>query len=401
VKNTDSEVNTKEPSENHQEGLNASEVEPMSCDSKANDDPSDDEVVIEKDESSSACKDEVSVVEDDEDDDVLPIDAPVGNRSSEMTIVDVNDLLARAPADVQKKRPDEEAGKPLNLTKKSRPMPQLNEIRFPGTVQTPPKSTTPTPPLLKVNRAQQQQQPPAPTPPKLDFSNSILLDGYELSDDSDVVVEAASFVTPYLYQKMSKEKLLSMWRRARKEVLAANEETKDAVDEIEEMFEEFEKEEKEEAEEAEKEKSPEKAKKSPEKAKTTKKKRNKAKDDDEWTADGEDEPDSSDSDAEVVEKKEEKPSDPYFSQPIGSFLLDLGTDLVQEFVSYDQLRIQKRRLEKEGGPAAPAAAHEVIRVMTEKWEKAKAKNAPYKLSSKRCGFCNFRSVTFGSAIRTL
>ncbi|CAG0913912.1 unnamed protein product [Notodromas monacha] len=196
--------------------------------------------------------------------------------------------------------------KPLNLSKK-RPLPELNEIQFK------PSKTPPPPPLVKVSKPS---------------SKDSFCDDVNLSDN-DCIVEAASFVVPYLYQKNKLSKIPELWKELRSQagVSCSDEENQSA--------------------DASKEEPAEK---------------------------------------EGVENT-------YFDEPIGSFLVEIGASLVQEFVDFDHLRLQKRRLEKDGGPNAPAAAHEVIKVMTESLENIKGKNIHLKLDNNRCKSCNFRSTS--------
>ena len=86
----------------------------------------------------------------------------------------------------------------------------------------------------------------------------------------------------------------------------------------------------------------------------------------------------------------ESKADSYFESPLGKFFMTIGVNLVQEYVQSDLLRQQKRRREKEG--KAPSAATQMaINSLQKSLEISKENNAPFKHKMKRCEFCLFKT----------
>lgn len=86
----------------------------------------------------------------------------------------------------------------------------------------------------------------------------------------------------------------------------------------------------------------------------------------------------------------ENKNDSYFESPLGKFFMTIGVNLVQEYVQSDLLRQQKRRREKEG--KAPSAATQMaINSLQKSLEMSKENNAPFKHKMKRCEFCPFKT----------
>lgn len=86
----------------------------------------------------------------------------------------------------------------------------------------------------------------------------------------------------------------------------------------------------------------------------------------------------------------ENKNDSYFESPLGKFFMTIGVNLVQEYVQSDLLRQQKRRREKEG--KAPSAATQMaINSLQKSLEVSKENNAPFKNKMKRCDFCPFKT----------
>lgn len=86
----------------------------------------------------------------------------------------------------------------------------------------------------------------------------------------------------------------------------------------------------------------------------------------------------------------ENKNDSYFESPLGKFFMTIGVNLVQEYVQSDLLRQQKRRREKEG--KAPSAATQMaINSLQKSLEVSKENNAPFKQKMKRCEFCAFKT----------
>lgn len=83
-------------------------------------------------------------------------------------------------------------------------------------------------------------------------------------------------------------------------------------------------------------------------------------------------------------------NDSYFESPIGKFFMTIGVNLVQEYVQADLLRQQKRKREKEG--KAPSAATQMaINSLQKSLEVSKENNSAFKHKLKRCDFCTFKS----------
>lgn len=82
--------------------------------------------------------------------------------------------------------------------------------------------------------------------------------------------------------------------------------------------------------------------------------------------------------------------DNYFESPLGKFFMDIGINLVQEQVQTDLLRQQKKKLHREGESAAPSVEM-AINSLKKNLEHSKLKNKIFKFESKRCEYCNFKS----------
>lgn len=80
----------------------------------------------------------------------------------------------------------------------------------------------------------------------------------------------------------------------------------------------------------------------------------------------------------------------YFESPLGKFFMDIGVGLVQEFVQSDLIRLQKRRMRKSLGRNT-VEFEQAIAALTANMEASKKKNSPFKFNTKRCEFCNFKS----------
>lgn len=78
----------------------------------------------------------------------------------------------------------------------------------------------------------------------------------------------------------------------------------------------------------------------------------------------------------------------YFEQPLGKFFMQIGVNLVQEFVQTDLLRSQKRRQGK-GNPSAETQM--AINSLIKNLEFSKENNEPFRLKMKKCEFCNFKT----------
>ncbi|XP_049879217.1 MOG interacting and ectopic P-granules protein 1-like [Pectinophora gossypiella] len=240
-----------------------------------------------------------------------------------------------------------------------------------------------------------------------------------LTDDM-FVVEAPSFIVPYVYEKPSVKPFREFVDKLGKEldeIKMKEEQEKLAKEKAEKERKEKEKleriahgEEFEEDEESEKDKIEEEAVKEKKAEKKQKRKRRPDDDDDSW--DGESTSDSeagSDEDTVVIKDKDDsveeikdpiamiakglsgKP-DSYFDCSLGQFFINIGLNLVQEYVQTDLLKQQQRKLykEKKSGRSTKAT-EEAITSLTQNLDFSKKTNAPYALEYKRCEFCSFKT----------
>lgn len=253
--------------------------------------------------------------------------------------------------------------------------------------------------------------PPVAASPTLPVSNPTLLPA--LTDDM-FVLEAPSFIVPYIYEKPPSENLKEVVAKLETEIAKLKKEVgAPASEEIkkEETAEKSEADEKPEGTTEEEKGDDDKAKK---------KKKSKSQDDswdeldtstDEEASDGElrtkvlikdVKPDLDTIKAVLTDASkstpapppEDKKSDPknenYFESPLGKFFIDIGINLVQEYVQTDLLRIQKRKLSKSL-KSATAETELAIRNLQKNIEASKKRNEPYKFDLKRCEYCNFKS----------
>uniref|UniRef100_A0A182T6C5 C2H2-type domain-containing protein n=1 Tax=Anopheles maculatus TaxID=74869 RepID=A0A182T6C5_9DIPT len=84
-----------------------------------------------------------------------------------------------------------------------------------------------------------------------------------------------------------------------------------------------------------------------------------------------------------------KKSENYFENPLGKFFMNIGINLVQEFVQTDLLRQQKRKRDREGKPSPSTQL--AINSLMKNLEQSKENNKPYKFEMKRCEYCPFKS----------
>ncbi|XP_058119679.1 uncharacterized protein LOC131261853 isoform X2 [Anopheles coustani] len=84
-----------------------------------------------------------------------------------------------------------------------------------------------------------------------------------------------------------------------------------------------------------------------------------------------------------------KQSENYFENPLGKFFMNIGINQVQEFVQTDLLRQQKRKRDREGKPSP--STQMAINSLMKNLEQSKENNKPYKFEMKRCEYCPFKS----------
>merc|ERR1711936_339015 len=171
-----------------------------------------------------------------------------------------------------------------------------------------------------------------------------------LTDDT-FVVEAPSFIVPYVYEKPPKEAIRDF---------------KESIDEIVEK----------------KKKEKEKKKAAGEEVSDDEEQKKKK--------DDEEEDDKSDKDSKEKEEKKEKKEehkDSYFGSTLGKFFTELGMNLVQEFVQTDLLRDQQRRSIKDKSVAVIHA----IKSLENNVEESRDKNEGFHHDLRKCRFCSFRT----------
>ncbi|XP_065370939.1 uncharacterized protein MEP-1 [Calliphora vicina] len=236
-------------------------------------------------------------------------------------------------------------------------------------------------------------------------SNTNILPG--LTDEM-FVLEAPSFIVPYIYEKPPSEQIKDVVKEIESKFSFTKEDFDDVVkvDEFDMMTEQN----KEDREEETKKK---------------KKRRRDDGDDESWSEEEEESEDDDDDDSEsgmrtkvlIKEASDDmsalkgaikpvistaattvgadgaatKPGqENYFESPLGKFFMDIGVGLVQEFVQNDLIRLQKRKMRKSLG-SNTGEFEKAIAALTANMEASKKKNSPFKFNMKRCEFCNFKS----------
>ncbi|XP_053623760.1 histone-lysine N-methyltransferase, H3 lysine-79 specific-like [Plodia interpunctella] len=251
-----------------------------------------------------------------------------------------------------------------------------------------------------------------------------------LTDDM-FVVEAPSFIVPYVYEKPSLKpfrEFVDVLGKELEEQRAKEEKEHIEKEKLEKEKRQKEKQEKrekgEEVEDSEEEKPVEKTEETEEEEEKRKKKekkrarRNRTNDDDDASWDGESSSDSDDdiiSDDDVnstvvikdkadsieeikdvtdltVEKVCSGKSDNYFDCSLGKFFVNIGLNLVQEYVQNDLLKQQNRKLyrEKKSGHNTKATQTSIASLM-KNVEFSKENNAPYTFTQKKCEHCSFKT----------
>ncbi|XP_021182419.1 MOG interacting and ectopic P-granules protein 1 [Helicoverpa armigera] len=270
------------------------------------------------------------------------------------------------------------------------------------------RGTTITP--VSVKNAASNNSTPAPQPNILP----------SLTDDM-FVVEAPSFIVPYVYEKPSVKPFREFVDKLGKELEELK--IKEELEKLEKEKVEKEKKERERQERIERgeevEEEPSETKsgddsmKEKKAEKKQKKRRGHEEDDDSWDGESSSESDDdvpSDDDAVVIKDRDDtidqlkdpisliakglsggKP-DSYFDCSLGQFFINIGLNLVQEYVQSDLLKHQNRKLYKEKKSGRSTKATEAaIASLTQNLEFSKKTNAPYALIQRRCDFCSFKT----------
>ncbi|XP_055529956.1 MOG interacting and ectopic P-granules protein 1 isoform X2 [Wyeomyia smithii] len=240
-----------------------------------------------------------------------------------------------------------------------------------------------------------------------------------LTDDM-FVLEAPSFIVPYIYEKPPQENLRlivneleAKIKEIRKKLEETNKEEENSSKVEDEISQDSEKSEKKSSTSAEPESEQDKKKKS---------KRKRTDEDEEWdeldTSTDEEASDEEQktkvlikevqSDIEMIKEhiitpasKEEltstgtstptdtKKSENYFENPLGKFFMNIGINLVQEHVQTDLLRQHKKKRDREGKPSV--STQMAINSLMKNLELSKENNKPFKYDMKRCEYCSFKS----------
>lgn len=100
--------------------------------------------------------------------------------------------------------------------------------------------------------------------------------------------------------------------------------------------------------------------------------------------------DSDEKKAEIVKEKPKTQSSNYFENPLGKFFMQIGVNLVQEHVQLDLLRTQRRKRDREGDKC-PEEVHMAINSLIKTLEFSKENNDPFQFGLKKCELCNFKS----------
>lgn len=96
--------------------------------------------------------------------------------------------------------------------------------------------------------------------------------------------------------------------------------------------------------------------------------------------------------ADLTAEKVLSKSDNYFDCSLGKFFIGIGLNLVQEYVQSDLLKQQNRKLYREKKTGYNTKGTEVsIASLIKNLEFSKENNAPYKFTFKKCEFCSFKT----------
>ena len=203
------------------------------------------------------------------------------------------------------------------------------------------------------------------------------LDDPNLTDDT-FVVEAPSFIVPYVYEKPPKETIKDFKLSIEK-----------LEDDIKNKKEKKEGDEKKKMDALPLEEHDKSVKKLEEKIVSS----DEIKDDKSNVEEKKVEKKEADASTEVKEAKSEnteapkKKSDAFFDSSLGKLFFDLGMNLVQETVQHDLLYEQQRRARKDKS----AAVMHAIMSLKANIEQSKERNQFFHMDLKKCRFCSFRT----------
>ncbi|XP_045465093.1 MOG interacting and ectopic P-granules protein 1 isoform X2 [Harmonia axyridis] len=271
-----------------------------------------------------------------------------GKKEPTLVIIDTNSILSgKGPVPINKSS--------LNIPSQTAGFSSVLPMALPAQGMYPPNMRATITPIPMVNQNQSIIKP------SISQSNTPVLP--TLTDDM-FVVEAPSFIVPYVYEKPPVQNLKEFLSDYKKQL------EKDAAKEKSDEKNESENKEQDESDEKEV---------SEKKEVSTKKEVSEKKEG---------------SEKKEVSKQEEKKSDDdksynYFTSPLGNFFNDIGVGLVQEFVQTDLLKQQKRKRDRERSRNPETL--KTIQSLTKNLEFTKENNEPYRLLFKKCEFCSFKT----------
>nr|XP_012150887.1 PREDICTED: uncharacterized protein LOC100877073 isoform X1 [Megachile rotundata] len=299
-----------------------------------------------------------------------------GKKEPTLVIIDTNSILSgRGGVPVSSSKPHHTASSTSSFSVV--PMGMTTQTMYPN------MRTTITPVPMTSKSAQLSPKTsnmttvtPTVTPPILPT----------LTDDM-FVVEAPSFIVPYVYEKPPLKPL------------------KEFVTKLEKCLEEKEKEERSNRVMEEnkgddcEEDSLESSQKNKDKDEDSENEGNDGNEGSSKSKDGEDKGDNSldltesgfsnISDKQDIRQEDRNKVLTYFDLPLGKFFMQIGVNLVQEYVQTDLLRTQKRKQGKQGSTSAETQL--AINSLIKNLEFSKENNEPFHLELKKCEFCSFKT----------
>lgn len=298
-----------------------------------------------------------------------------GKKEPTLVIIDTNSILSgRGGVPVSSSKPHHTASSTSSFSVV--PMGMTTQTMYPNmrTTITPVPMTSKTA-QLSPKTSNMTTVTPTVTPPILPT----------LTDDM-FVVEAPSFIVPYVYEKPPLKPL------------------KEFVTKLEKCLEEKEKEERsnrvmEENKDECEEDSSESSQKNKDKDEESENEGNDGNEGNSKSKDGEDKGDNSldltesgfsnISDKQDIRQDDRNKVLTYFDLPLGKFFMQIGVNLVQEYVQTDLLRTQKRKQGKQGSTSAETQL--AINSLIKNLEFSKENNEPFHLELKKCEFCSFKT----------
>lgn len=329
-----------------------------------------------------------------------------GKKEPTLVIIDTNSILAGKGPVPLTQEPPSLAGPSSNSTYSVLPVAIPAQGMYPR-MSNPiisahaPRLATPVPPPQLPPQPQPQPQPPPPPPPPT--SSTPLLP--TLTDDM-FVVEAPSFIVPYVYEKPPLKPLKQFIAQLRKELEEEHNKEKNDVSASQSRSEKDTETVGENSNKAGTEKLANEESSGTSESKTTKTidQENKVKTETSETKLGSVEEknpkdplavDSATKNVDV-EKKEEKTDEDkekphsFFDEPTGKFFIDIGMSLVHEYVQTELLRTQKRRRDREGG-RPNSETQFAINSLLKTLESSKENNEPFRMELKKCEYCSFKT----------